>query len=304
MYKFTIPAIAMEKLTCVKDTIVSITDTPFYKDTVSGGLFGVFSAAYKGYERENLKIKIESLQDEYKKGNINTEKALQDYDKFSKDYKCTNIVKEKRKILEKKLGEQYTQSSSNSTSDSSNDADDIFNKILASDELNDLNDIIYILKLDNNKYFIGKTNEKSFQECINLHNNGTFCSFTNINKPIRSEITETVSITSPFDEDKIVKEYMLKYGISNVRGASYNTVNLSVGQVISLQKELMYATNKKITCYQEYNLNDVNASYISTFIMSEYGKFPIEEIAQMRSLRTETIKFHLQKCRDIGMEII
>ena len=53
-----------------------------------------------------------------------------------------------------------------------------------------------------------------------------------------------------FDEDKYTKEYMCKYGIDNVRGGSYTSVNLTREQKKLLQKEIWAANNKCLKCGQ------------------------------------------------------
>ena len=97
---------------------------------------------------------------------------------------------------------------------------------------------IYILKLQGGKYYVGKTNdlERRKQE----HINGTASSWTKKYKPI--SVDQIIKNTSPFDEDKYVKEYMNKYGIDNVRGGTYVTEELDEVSRYQLQKEL-WATN-------------------------------------------------------------
>ena len=77
---------------------------------------------------------------------------------------------------------------------------------------------IYILKLESGKYYIGKSNDvnKRFEQ----HITGNGSSFTKIYKPVA--IDKIIKNTSPFDEDKITKEYMIKYGIDNVRALCYH----------------------------------------------------------------------------------
>lgn len=43
---------------------------------------------------------------------------------------------------------------------------------------------------------------------------------------------------SPFEEDKVTKEYMYKYGIDNVRGGSYANVKLSNFHIDALNMEM------------------------------------------------------------------
>jgi len=76
---------------------------------------------------------------------------------------------------------------------------------------------IYVLKLTSGKYYVGKTFniDKRYEE----HLSGKGSTWTKLYKP--TSIIEVRKSTSGFDEDKVTKEYMAKYGIKNVRGASY-----------------------------------------------------------------------------------
>ena len=76
---------------------------------------------------------------------------------------------------------------------------------------------VYVLHLECGKYYIGKSdnvNNRYFQ-----HLNGSGSAWTRKYKPISLE--KIIENVSSFEEDKITKEYMSKYGIDNVRGGSY-----------------------------------------------------------------------------------
>lgn len=93
---------------------------------------------------------------------------------------------------------------------------------------------IYILKLTNNKYYVGKTNdlERRKQE----HLNGTASTWTKKYKPIGIE--KIIPNASSFDEDKYTLEYMDKYGVENVRGGQYASEALDERQRDTIQKSL------------------------------------------------------------------
>jgi predicted GIY-YIG superfamily endonuclease len=67
---------------------------------------------------------------------------------------------------------------------------------------------IYILRLEGGKYYVGKSEDviNRYQQ----HMNGGGSSWTRKYKPISLE--KTIENASPFEEDKITKEYMSKYG--------------------------------------------------------------------------------------------
>jgi predicted GIY-YIG superfamily endonuclease len=78
---------------------------------------------------------------------------------------------------------------------------------------------IYILRLEEGKYYIGKSENpiKRYE----AHLAGTGSSWTKKYPPI--ELINVIENSSAFDEDKYTKEYMATYGIDNVRGGSYVT---------------------------------------------------------------------------------
>jgi cellular nucleic acid-binding protein len=103
---------------------------------------------------------------------------------------------------------------------------------------------IYVLKLEHGKYYVGRSIDpiKRYQE----HLNGTGSSWTRLHEPI--SFLETRPEHSILDEDKLTKEYMLKYGIENVRGGSYVTLELSSAQRTAIQTELWSAQGQCTRC--------------------------------------------------------
>lgn len=109
--------------------------------------------------------------------------------------------------------------------------------------LNKMNTNIYILELENNKYYIGKTDDVSKRYEQHVNGNGSY--WTKINKPI--SIIKTIENCSVFDEDKYVKEYMFKYGINNVRGGTYNQIKINDDIITFLENEFKTSNN---LCYK------------------------------------------------------
>jgi hypothetical protein len=99
---------------------------------------------------------------------------------------------------------------------------------------------IYILKLENDKYYIGKTNNPTFR--LENHFNANGSAWTKKYKPIKIE--ELIPNCDDYDEDKYTKIYMDRFGISNVRGGSYSSINLDERTIIQLQR-MSNATNDK-----------------------------------------------------------
>lgn len=103
---------------------------------------------------------------------------------------------------------------------------------------------IYILKLQDNKYYIGKTDniDKRYQE----HMNGTASSYTKKYKPI--SIEKIIPDASPYDEYKYTIEYMGKYGLNHVRGGVYVREALDSSEIYHINKQIWGATNCCTQC--------------------------------------------------------
>ena len=105
--------------------------------------------------------------------------------------------------------------------------------------------IIYVLCLEDNKFYVGKTN-KSAEDRLYEHRNNTGSSWTRLYKPIGIE--EILHEADDFDEDKITKKYMARYGIDNVRGGSYCTTIIDRQTKKFLEKEIASMTDKCYNC--------------------------------------------------------
>jgi predicted GIY-YIG superfamily endonuclease len=114
-------------------------------------------------------------------------------------------------------------------------------------------DKIYILKLENCKYYVGKA--RNIENKYKEHLNGIASEWTKIHRPIT--IIEEVSNAPYLCEDKYVFKYMSKYGIENVRGGSYTSVVLDDITLIALQKELYSRCGIKISFSKECSAVDM-----------------------------------------------
>lgn len=103
---------------------------------------------------------------------------------------------------------------------------------------------IYVLRLESGKYYIGKSDNVAAR--YEQHVKGFGSAWTKKYKPICH--VKTYENMSPFDEDKITKEYMSKYGIENVRGGSYVEVNLSDFHMDALKMEIWGAKDLCTKC--------------------------------------------------------
>jgi predicted GIY-YIG superfamily endonuclease len=93
---------------------------------------------------------------------------------------------------------------------------------------------IFVLRLKDDKYYVERTDNPL--ERLAAHCSGDATRWTRIFPPC--EVIETLANMDPFDEDKMVKQYMQKYGIDNVRGGSYINQKLTQTQLIALRAEL------------------------------------------------------------------
>lgn len=106
---------------------------------------------------------------------------------------------------------------------------------------------IYVLKLENGNYYVGKSNTiRSTNTRILKHVSGNGSEWCKLHKPIDVEII--FYDCDDFDEDKYTKMYMKKYGIDKVRGGSYCQINLDKQQKILLNKEIKGAKDLCFKC--------------------------------------------------------
>ena len=101
---------------------------------------------------------------------------------------------------------------------------------------------IFVLKLTNNKLFIGKTKKNN----ISLkHINSDW-----VNKNNFVEILDFYKSTDIFEENNLTKKYMMKYGIENVRGGMYRNTELCASVINLLQDEFKYINQDNENDYE------------------------------------------------------
>lgn len=102
---------------------------------------------------------------------------------------------------------------------------------------------IYVLRLINDKYYVGKTRDLNTR--INQHQAHTASAWTT--KYPMIDVFQTY-LGDAYDEDKYVIKYMGEYGIENVRGGSYSNIELSMDQHIAIRRALCTAGNACVAC--------------------------------------------------------
>lgn len=106
---------------------------------------------------------------------------------------------------------------------------------------------IYAIKLEKGKYYIGKTNNPQFRLQSHFDLNGSY--WTKKYKPLK--VIEIIPNCDDYDEDKITIQYMDKYGINNVRGGSFVSVELDKSTIDTLKKMSNGTNNKCFNCGKE-----------------------------------------------------
>jgi predicted GIY-YIG superfamily endonuclease len=140
---------------------------------------------------------------------------------------------------------------------------------------------IYVLCLESGKYYIGKS--ENITNRYEQHINGNGSAWTKKYKPI--SIETIIKNVSPFEEDKITKEYMSRYGIDNVRGGSYVEVELSEFQIETLKIEIWGAKNLCTRCGRPghfikncYAKTDISGNSIDASESSDDNESDEEEV--------------------------
>lgn len=103
---------------------------------------------------------------------------------------------------------------------------------------------IYILELEEKKYYVGKTT--NLQDRLDKHFKNKGCKWTKIYKPI--DVYEVISHCDSFDEDKITLRCMDLFGIENVRGGSFCNPDLKDYEIKIINKMLNTSLNKCFIC--------------------------------------------------------
>lgn len=150
---------------------------------------------------------------------------------------------------------------------------------------------IYILQLNNDKYYVGKTN-RLIDDRYKEHLDGIGSFWTKKYKPL--SVIKQIENSSPFDEDRYVKEYMAIYGIENVRGGSYNQEELNSETIKFLRNELRTSNNE---CYKCGSTNHF-ASECDYISIDDYIELFITNLNSIRCLDSE-INYLKNKYRNI-----
>lgn len=104
--------------------------------------------------------------------------------------------------------------------------------------------VIYILKLNNDKYYVGRSSMDNYQNRINSHFANKGAAWTR--KFGVLEIDKILLDSQPYDETRYTLIYMEKYGIDNVRGAEFSRIDLSKETKKLIERAIF---NESDVCY-------------------------------------------------------
>jgi hypothetical protein len=141
---------------------------------------------------------------------------------------------------------------------------------------------IYALQLEQGKYYIGKTNNPQFRLESHFNSNGS--EWTKIYKPLK--VLDIKPNCDDYDEDKITRQYMDKYGINNVRGGSFVSVKLEKS-TIDILKQMSNGTNNKCFVCGKGGHFAKDCEYEQVWVCEYCGKEFMEE---------QKCKRHEKKC--------
>lgn len=105
-------------------------------------------------------------------------------------------------------------------------------------------ELLYVLKLEHNKYYVGKTD--NLNQRYLAHVSGSGASWTKVNPPV--SIHEVRPVKDAYDETNTTKEYMKQHGIDNVRGGAYCQISIPDDVKLILLHELRAAADTCYTC--------------------------------------------------------
>lgn len=147
---------------------------------------------------------------------------------------------------------------------------------------------IYILKLQNGKYYIGKTHH--LKNRMNDHFNSKGSSWTKIHPPLK--ILKQYKTNDSFEEDKMTLMYMKDKGINNVRGGSFSSKFLSPCDLQVLQKMIRTQEDKCFQCGSLYHFK--NQCPVQKSIQNVYYKEEIKDIKEIVKEESNTKFFITQ----------
>lgn len=159
--------------------------------------------------------------------------------------------------------------------------------------------IIYILRLENEKWYVGKT--KNFPKRYAEHKSKIACEWTKLHPVLNVE--GVMMTVDDYEEDKWVKKMMGKYGIDNVRGGTYCQIQLSKEQILLLQREIRTAVNACFKCGMvgHYVSECISEANTRVSMMHENNNITVKQIYDDRIGETKSNINTNENRPDIGI---
>ena len=93
------------------------------------------------------------------------------------------------------------------------------------------NRVLYVLKLEHDKYYVGTTKRERFLSRLEEHRSGDGqgAEWKSLHSPLPDESAifelRSLDASNKFDEDHRTEQLMHEFGFDNVRGGTYSQVN-------------------------------------------------------------------------------
>lgn len=140
--------------------------------------------------------------------------------------------------------------------------------------------IVYALQLKQGKYYVGKVHRLvGLDICYDKHLKGIACEFTKMYKPIHiiESIESSYGHYSAYDDVKLMKKYMMTFGIEHVRGDALPDIILDEFTINTLINEFKYIKNEKNIYYKKDETESKeNMNTILSKLLSNLTKQQIE----------------------------
>lgn len=117
---------------------------------------------------------------------------------------------------------------------------------LHTDELDTGTKMMYILRLESGKWYVGVTQRSRLYIRINEHKRKVGAAWTTTYAV--EDVVDVVPVKSKWDEDNMVKSLMEMHGIDNVRGGTYSKPKLSADVTRFLTNELRHNNGLCLRC--------------------------------------------------------
>ena len=156
---------------------------------------------------------------------------------------------------------------------------------------------IYILELENNKYYVGRTD--NIDNRLKNHFNANGSHWTKLHKPIN--VKHVYDNCDVFDEDKYTIKFMAQHGINNVRGGSFSQITLNPEHVNLIEKMINNAFDNCFKCHFSNHFH-VNCPFtkINNIKMIKLRKMILLKCKDIDTSTTNYI--NMQKLKDILIE--